>query len=202
MKRRYKLICILLVSSFLIVLIYKLFYKKTYLYLSINEFPKYSTYNYDDIIIDKLKNKKIKRIHIKDSYLKIEELLNMINSNENNINYYLKKASLITINIGITELNNYKKINNDIEDEYINDYLEFIKKITKLNSNIFIINLYDNKFNKINMAIRKINKKYKVNLIDNKTINKENLIYNYHYNIGYYDNKKIAQIIIDKIKNT
>ena len=142
MKRRYKLLVIIFISFIFSVLIYFFVKKDNYIFVSIGDkrsFNNLSTYTYIDYLKDQYKDKFL----LKEYYLNqdvADGLISLIENDYGRINYFLKNSKAITINITGYELNNYKTINNEIEQSYLNAIYNLINKIRKLNSNLYIIN--------------------------------------------------------------
>lgn len=149
----------------------------------------------------------------------LNTLITKIDNNVNNIEQKIKikqaikKADIITLAIGMDELNNYASKNN-LGSTKINGFLkkynELLKKIRNLNDKkIFVIGLYNsNKINiskieKINIELENITKKYNCEFIDieNITEYKEFFTLNNNYYLNYKGQKYIYEIIKNKIES-
>lgn len=149
----------------------------------------------------------------------LNTLITKIDNNVNNIEQKIKikqaikKADIITLAIGMDELNNYASKSN-LGSTKINGFLkkynELLKKIRNLNDKkIFVIGLYNsNKINiskieKINIELENITKKYNCEFIDieNITEYKEFFTLNNNYYLNYKGQKYIYEIIKNKIES-
>ena len=154
----------------------------------------YKTFNEVDESINSLINKIENNIESLDNKVKIKQAI--------------KEADLITIAIGMDELNNYALKNNLGSTKtkgYLKKYEELLNMICKLNNKKkFIIGLYattrinDNKIKKINEELRKLSQKYNVEFIDITEINKTSKYYSIPNN--YYLNYQGQEYIYNKIK--
>ena len=143
----------------------------------------------------------------------VESLITKINSNILNldkhtrIKHAIKDADLITIALGMDELNNYA-LKNNLGSTKINGFLkkydELLKLITSLNhKKILIISMYPSqlismtKVQKINNKIQELCQKYKVVFIDISKIsnNKEYFALEKSYYPNYKGQKYIFDII-------
>ncbi len=173
-------------------------------------------YNYNDYLRDYLHENNILENYFK-NFNEVDEnastLFNKINHNVENIDRKLKikqaikEADIITISLGMDELNNYAKKNN-LGSTKINGYLEnyerVLKEIRKINNKkIFMIGLYEtnlinkNKVTKINEELKKLANQYNLIFIDIETITE----YRDYFinNKNYYLNYKGQKYIFDKI---
>lgn len=143
-------------------------------------------------------------------------LLNKINNNIENIDkkiklkQAIKEANIITISLGMDELNNYAKKNNLGSTKingYLNKYEEVLKTLRKLNDkSIYLIGLYkttfvnESKVKKINESLQNLAKQY--NII---YLNIEDIIEYQEFFISkkeYYLNYKGQEYIFNKIKES
>ena len=166
-KRRYKLVLIILFAVILIISLYFILNKKKEVislsigdYISMNKMKYFYNKTYDNLY-----SKDVICKEIKEPYLTSDALLEKITNNENNIQYYIKNASFININVGNYELNNYKELNEEITIEYLNNMYDILYQITKINkANINLINIYDEKgdFKFINKKLLEYSKKFAI----------------------------------------
>ena len=107
-KRRYKLILIILFAVILIVSLYFILNKKKeVISLSIGDYISMNKMNYFyNKTYDNLYSKDVICKEIKEPYLTSDKLLEKITNNEDNIQFYIKNANFININVGNYELNN------------------------------------------------------------------------------------------------
>lgn len=175
-------------------------------------------YNYNDYINEYL-NQNFENINYYKGFSETDEtitsLLNKITTNEKNISNIrlkqaIKNADIITISIGMDELNNYALKNylgtNRIND-FINKYKELIQLLRTLNDKkIYIISLYatnrinENKIEKINKQLQSLAKEYQINYIDIQDINKnkEYFLSSKEYYFSYEGHK----YVYEKMKHT
>ena len=201
MRRRYKLLLIIFISFLLALIFYFLFNKEKYLYLAIGDDlnNNYSTYSYVDYIKYYQKYKNYQFHHHTNNYLKVETILDDIKNDNKNINYYIKNANLITICLGTEELYNYNDLNNEIIIDYLNNIYTLLNIIRQLNKNkIYIINVYNKKYNFINNKIKKYAIYNNITYlgIDNFDKNAIYQINNQSY-LSYNSHQKIANIIMN-----
>lgn len=179
-------------------------------------------YDFNDYLIEYL-NEDNKLENYYKSFNEIDEtvtnLINKINNNisgveeKTKIKQAIKEADIITIALGMDELNNYASKNN-LGSTKINGYLkkyeELLKLIRALNDKkIFIIGLYSsNKINqtkieKINAELQNLANTYKTEFIDISTIieHKEFFTLNNNYYINYRGQKYIFEIIKNKLED-
>lgn len=176
-------------------------------------------YDYNDYLIEYLnENKNLEKYY--KNFNEVDEtansLLTKINNNIENIDkkvkikQAIKEADIITISLGMDELNNYAK-KNTLGSTKINSYLtkyeEVIKNIKKLNNKkIYIIGLYKTKLineakvTKINEELKKLSEKYNLTFItlDEITEKREFFILENEYYVNY----KGQEYIFNQIKNT
>lgn len=175
-------------------------------------------YDYNDYLIEFLNENKQLENYYK-GYNEVDEtatnLLIKINNNIESINkkiklkQAIKEADIITISIGMDELNNYAKKNN-LGSTKINGYLkkyeEVLKTLRKLNNKkIYIIGLYETNFisyskiNKLNEMLQNLSKQYNAIFINIEDIKKYN---EYFVNEkDYYLNYKGQEYIFNKIRS-
>ena len=173
-KRRYKLILIILFAVILIISLYFILNKKKeVISLSIGDYISMNKMNYFyNKTYDNLYSKDVVCKEIKEQYLTSDTLLEKITNNEGNIQYYIKNANFININVGNYELNNYKELNEEITLEYLNNMYDVLFQITKINkANINLINIYDDK------GDFKLIKKFKINYFDLNKLDKSYFTY-------------------------
>lgn len=181
-KRRYKLILIILFAVILIISLYFILNKKKeVISLSIGDYISMNKMNYFyNKTYDNLYSKEVICKEIKEPYLTSDKLLEKITNNEDNIQFYIKNANFININVGNYELNNYKELNEEITIEYLNNMYDILYQITKINkANINLINIYDDKgnFKLINKKLLEYSKKFKINYIDLNKLDKSYFTY-------------------------
>lgn len=175
-------------------------------------------YDYNEYLSEYLNENKRLENYYKNFNEVDETASNLVNKINNNIESIdkkikikqaIKEADIITIALGMDELNNYAK-KNTLGSTKINGYLqkydEVLKMIRKLNDKkIYLIGLYETnlinavKVNKINEELKNIAKKYNTTFIDI-----EDIIENKEYFSGndYYINYKGQEYIFNKIKDT
>ena len=175
-------------------------------------------YDYNEYLSEYLNENKRLENYYKNFNEVDETASNLVNKINNNIESIdkkikikqaIKEADIITISLGMDELNNYAKKNN-LGSTKINGYLqkydEVLKKIRKFNNKkIYLIGLYDTnlinkaKVNKINEELKNLAKQYDTTFIDIEDIteNKE-----YFSGNDYYINYKGQEYIFNKIKDT
>lgn len=141
-------------------------------------------------------------------------LMNKINNNIENMDkkiklkQAIKEADIITISLGMDELNNYAKKNN-LGSTKINGYLakyeEILKTIRTLNNKkIYMIGLYsstlinETKITKINEGLKKLAKQYNIEYIDIESIKNQEEFFKSKKD--YYLNYKGQEFIFTKIK--
>lgn len=144
----------------------------------------------------------------------VVNLINKINNNVQNIEQKIKikqaikNANIITIALGMDELNNYASKNN-LGSTKINGYLQKYEELIKIirtfnDKKIFIIGLYStNKINqskvtKINVELQKIAQKNKIDFIDIADITNHPEFFTTKNN--YYLNYKGQEYIFERIK--
>ena len=201
MRRRYKLLIIIFISFFLVLIIYFTCHKDSYLYFAIgdNLNNNTATYSYIDYINRNVKQKNYQFHRYTNSYISVENIMNDINNDTKDINYYIKNANLITISLGTEELYNYNELNNEIIIDYLNNFYTLLKSIRHLNKNeVYIINVYDDSYAFINKKIRKYAKDLHIKYIGIADFSK-NAVYqiNNKSYLSYKDHQKLANLIIN-----
>lgn len=122
----------------------------------------------------------------------------------------IKEADIITISLGMDELNNYAKKNtlgSTKINGFLNKYEEVINIIRKLNDKkIYVIGLYashlvnSSKISKINQELEKICQRYNSTFINIEEITEHQEFFLQKNN--YYPNYKGQEFIYNKIKET
>lgn len=182
--------------------------------LGLNAFNILS-YDYNDYLKEYLeKNNTFKRYHHLNEVDEtasslLTKIENNISLNDLKIKQAIKEANVITINLGMDELNNYAKkhyLSNTKINDYLKKYEEIIKIISKLNNQkIFIIGLYETslinnkKINQINGQLLTISQKYNCTFIDISDIKEHPEFYTFPNN--YYINYKGHEYIFSKIES-
>ncbi len=176
-------------------------------------------YDYNEYLAEYLnENKRLENYY--KNFNEIDEtasnLMNKINNNIENIDQKIKlkqaikEADIITISLGMDELNNYAKKNN-LGSTKINGYLtkyeEVVKNVRSLNNKkIYIIGLYpstlinETKIVKINEGLKKLAKQYSIEYIDIESIVEQEEFFKSKND--YYLNYKGQEYIFSKIKDT
>ncbi len=122
----------------------------------------------------------------------------------------IKEADIITISLGMDELNNYAKKNTLGKTKingYLNKYEEILSTIKKVNNKkIYMIGLYESnlinksKIEKINEELKKLAQKYNAKYIDITDLAEHQEFFIQKRN--YYVNYKGQEFIFNKIKDT
>ena len=192
MKRRYKLILIIVFAISIILVIYFLFFKEKKIYVSIGKSNKLLTYTFEDLISN---NKEYIYKNLKNGDEILGNVIDKIKKNQQNINYYLKNADIITIFLDGSELNNYKKLNNKIIENYLNEIETLFQLLHKKNNMIYCINIKNEQY--INNYIKQLAKNYKINYYEVKNT----LISNHKIYLTHSENIQIYNIIKKGIVN-
>ena len=176
---KYKLIILVIISSFIIYITYNCTYKKRINIVSINTLEEKENYNnYLSELLSKSDLNYNFNIDFSNYYLEIENIISKIDNNENNLHTVLKKADILILSIG----------NNDYLTEELNTILNetelLLKKIRLLNNKQIIYISPSNTINTI--YTRYICKKYNVIFING-------------YSFKNYNNN-LAQLIYKKIE--
>lgn len=175
-------------------------------------------YDYNEYLVEYLnENKKLEQYY--KNFNEVDEtassLLNKINNNIENIDkkiklkQAIKEADIITITLGMDELNNYAKKSNLGSTKisgYLNKYEEVIKALRKLNNkDIYLMGLYETplltkaKVTRINEELNNLCKQYNITFIDITDIT-EHAEY-FTSKKEYYLNYKGQEYIFNKIKD-
>jgi hypothetical protein len=175
------------------------------------------SYNFNDYFVESIQeNKQLNKFYKKfnETDETLNSLLTKINNNTITENIKLKQAikesSIITIAIGMDELNNYASKNvlgSTKITGFINKYEELLKTVRSINNKkIYVIGLYssklinENKIAKINTALKEVVEKYNAEFIDISDITKNKEYFKESNN--YYLNYKGQKYIFDKISET
>lgn len=204
MRKRYRLLLIIVISFILVFFIYFKLKRDKFIYLSFASAQKSITYEYEDYINEKLKNKNYLYYKYNNNVANMDLLLIKLNNNDRNINYYIKNAGFITFYINIRELNNYKNLTDDIIEDYLHNFKEILMHFNKLNNQpILVINLYtQQKFKDINIKIKQIVDEMEFIYIDESFFEPNELIeYNDENHLTYKGHNHLANYIINYIKN-
>lgn len=205
MRKRYKLLLIIFISFLLVLFIYFYFRKDKIIYVSLGDelsFDNFSTYSYAEYIKYYYQEKNITTYKYADEYYPVVDLSKQILDNTANINYFLKNASFITVSLGTVELYNYKELNEEVIINYLNNLYILLSKISKLNKNIYLINVYNDKYQFINKKIKEYCNSFDIDYISLEDIN-----INYVYQkdlktyLSYKGHKKVADMIVKKMNN-
>ncbi len=174
-------------------------------------------YDFNDYLVDYLQ-KENKLNHYFRYFNETDETATSLNNkidnnisnreNQKRIKQAIKQADIITIALGMDELNNYASKNYLGSTKirgFLNKYEEVLAKIRKLNDKyIYVIGLYDTnqinstKITKINNELKRICQKNKIYFIDISDI-KNNSEY-FPLTNSYYFNYRGHQEIFQKIK--
>lgn len=191
-----KKIGITLLTGFIITIIIFLFNKGekiTYLAigdsLSTGKTPiTENSYSYSDYLYEDYKRQidyyiedyKIENLESREFYEILRMNDNILN-NDKTITQLIKEAELITISIGLDELNNHSNIN--LYLYYMDKILSVVRGINN-NHQIFLIGLYssDPKVSDINKKLKELSTKYNMIFIDIQKLNESE----YTYENSYY----------------
>ena len=176
-------------------------------------------YDYNDYLRDYLNSKKELGNYYKNFNESDETASNLLTKINNNIENTLEKtklkqaikeANIITIALGMDELNNYAKKNNlgtTKINGFLNKYEQVLKNIRSINNKkIYLIGLYptnlvkETKINKINEELKKLSKRYNLEYIDIENIREQE--YFFASTNDYYLNYKGQEYIFNKIKDS
>lgn len=201
MRRRYKLLIIIFISFIMTLFIYFFIKRDQYIFVSIGETKSINNlppYKLDDYLKNILKEKVITKEYNADND-PYDSLLEFINHNHDNICYFLKNASAITIIVAGDEIHKYININDAIIDDYIKKITNLIEKIKKLNNNLYLINITEMSVPNIYERILYICSNLEINCIDLDDIGRNNIFYlNEKIYLNNYGIKNIVQYIISK----
>ncbi len=171
-------------------------------------------YSYNDYLKDYFEDNTILREYISD-FASVDEtsksLLNKLSNNEslknNNltIQQAISKAKIITISIGMDELNNIKGLKSKNILEYIDNMDKVMKMIRNINknSNIIITSLYEsNKLSKdnilkINNELNSMANKYNINFVDITSVvsHKDFYMLPNNYYLNYKGHEYISELV-------
>ncbi len=218
-----QIILTILCGFFLAFLIYKITYHEEMNFLSLGDglslgITAYNVkgYSYNDYLKDYFEDTTILREYISD-FANVDEttksLLNKIINNDSlmesniTIQQAISKSKIITISLGMDELNNLKVLKSKNINDYLNNMEKIIKLIRNINKNnqIIITSLYETsklnkeKITKINNELKSISNKYHLIFIDisDVVLHKEF----YMLSDNYYLNYKGHQYIFLRIKD-
>lgn len=223
---KYKIGLILLCGLFLTSIIYFKEKKEEYNLLALGDgisigMTPYNIegYDFNDYLAEDLKQNNLLNKYYKnfnESDETVSSLLTKINNNETNLENKIKikqaieKSKIITIALGMDELNNYaskKELGSSKINSFISKYDELLQQITRYNiPKIYVIGLYKSnlipktKIEKINEELKKICQKNSVNFIDINNIT-ENSTYFIQSN-SYYLNYKGQKYIYEQINKS
>ncbi|MBE6148792.1 MAG: hypothetical protein E7167_04840 [Firmicutes bacterium] len=206
MRKRYKLFLIIFISFILVLFIYFFLKEEKFIYVSLGDklsFNNFSTYNYTEYLKYYYQDSNITIYEYIDEYNITGELSKQINENTANINYYLKNASLITLSLGTIELYNYKELNEEVIINYLNNLYMLLNKLSRLNNNIYLINVYEDNLQLINKKISDYCREFNINYIDLSIINYNNVYQNeLKTYLSYRGHKNIADRIVKNEDNS
>ena len=171
-------------------------------------------YSYNDYLKDYFEDNTILREYISD-FASVDEtsksLLNKLSNNEVlknsnlTIQQAISKAKIITISIGMDELNNIKRLKSKNILEYIDNMDKIVKMIRNINknSNIIITSLYESsklsKDNilKINNELNGIANKYNINFVDITSVilHKDFYMLPNNYYLNYKGHEYISELL-------
>lgn len=170
-------------------------------------------YSYNDYLKDYFEDNTILREYISD-FASVDEtsksLLNKISNNEvasNNmtIQQAISKAKIITISLGMDELNNLKTLKSKNISEYLTNMEKIIKMIRNINKNnqVIITSLYEtfklSKDNvlKINNELNNLANKYNLKFVDisDVVLHKEFYMMPYNYYLNYKGHEYISELV-------
>ncbi len=220
---KFKIGAILLVGLFMTIIIYLKVDNNDINFLSLGDgiatgMTPYHIegYDYNDYLSEYLSQKDNVVNYYKNFSEPDETVVSLLNKIADNISTLenkikikqaIQKSDVITIALGMDELNSYasKKILGSSKiTGYLNKYEELFQKITQLNKNkIFVISLYESnliakdKISKINTELEKLCQKYSITFIDISDI-RNNSEFFIQKN-SYYPNYKGQKYIFEKI---
>lgn len=162
-----------------------------------------SSYSYSDYVYEEYKNEidyfikdyQVVNLESREFY-EILRLNDKILGNDKTITQLIKESDLITISIGLDELNNHSNINLYIY--YMNKILDIMRNINK-EGQIFLLGLYssDEKVNDINKNLYDLTIKHNVTFIDLSILTKTD----YSYENTYYLTQKGHEYIKTEISS-
>ncbi len=213
MRRLYKIILILFISTILTIFIYYNTLNKEINLLSLGDGvasgmtpSNLNGTSYNDILSKNVKNYNLD--FAKPNY-RVIDLLNDIKNNTKINNNYIEQlihsSNIITISIGMDELSNIDNLNTTYINTFLNNYDNLLYILRKLNNKeIILLSLYKYKYIKdsyiilINSKLKEYSQKYNIKFIDINLIlstthfPKEN---------SYYFNYNAHLLISNKIKS-
>ena len=170
-------------------------------------------YSYNDYLKDYFEDNTILREYISD-FASVDEtsksLLNKISNNEPAVNNMtiqqaISKAKIITISLGMDELNNLKTLKSKNISEYLTNMEKIIKMIRNINKNnqVIIISLYEtsklSKDNvlKINSELNNLTNKYNLKFVDisDVVLHKEFYMLPNNYYLNYKGHEYISELV-------
>lgn len=178
-------------------------------------------YDYNDYLAEYLNEEKgVNQVYksFNETDETVMNLINKIHDNMQNveqkikIKQAIKKANIITIALGMDELNNYA-LKNNLGSTKINGFLQKYEELLKLirsfnDKKVFVIGLYStnrinqNKIEKINKELQNLTKKYQMDFIDITNIRNQNDFFTTKnsYYLNYKGQKYIFQQIKEKLE--
>ncbi len=220
-----KIILTIIAGALITILIYKGFYHETVKIVTLGDGLSLGAtayeikgYSFNDYLKDYYEENSIIKEYItefSDEEETTETLKMKLNTNyilesiNLSIQQAIAKANILTISLGMQELNNKKNIKNKDIEEYIKN----MKKISKIlrtynDKQIFLINLYPSKnvskekITAINKELKKLCEENDITYIDieNITEKKEYFFDNNSYYLNYKGHKYISEKIIKHLK--
>ncbi len=219
-----QIILTILTGTILAFFIYKITYHEEMNFLALGDgislgLTAYNVkgYSYNDYLKDYFEDNTILREYISD-FASVDEtsksLLNKLSNNEIlknsnlTIQQAISKAKIITISLGMDELNNLKGLKSKNILEYIDNMDKVMKMIRNINKNgnIIVTSLYESlklsKDNilKINNELKGIANKYNINFVDITSV----ILHKDFYMLpnNYYLNYKGHEYICELVKKT
>ena len=171
-------------------------------------------YSYNDYLKDYFEDTAILREYISD-FANVDEttksLLNKITNNDSlmesniTIQQAISKSKIITISLGMDELNNLKVLKSKNINDYLNNMEKIIKLIRNINKNnqIIITSLYETsklnkeKITKINNELKSISNKYHLIFIDisDVVLHKDFYMITDNYYLNYKGHQYISELV-------
>ena len=219
-----QIILTILIGILMAFIIYKMTYHEEMNFLALGDgmslgLTAYNVkgYSYNDYLKDYFEDNTILREYISD-FANVDEtsksLLYKISNNEiasNNmtIQQAISKAKIITISLGMDELNNLKTLKSKNISEYLINMEKIIKMIRNINKNnqVIITSLYetsklskDNVF-KINNELNNLANKYNLKFVDISDVvfHKEFYMLPNNYYLNYKGHEYICELIKNNI---
>lgn len=172
-------------------------------------------YSYNDYLKDYYEENSILKEYITE-FMDLEEttktlLLKLQNnytfeSTNTSITQAISKAKILTISLGMTELNNKEELTSNVIEEYLKNMDKILKVLKIYNKkNIFVLSLYPSykidlaKITVINSKLKEICDKYDVTFIDITNIynNQEYFFTPASYYFNYKAHRYISEMIIE-----